>query len=248
MSLPLSRAAQTFPPFSYEQLPPADRRGLVLRGIDVILDIGANEGQYAQWMRGLGFRGRIISFEPIEAQFAVLARKAADDSRWECHRLALGPSDSDIALHIASNPIATSVFEVTTEHLAVSRDSAIVGTERVPMRSLTSLWPSLGIDGRRLYLKADVEGFELEVLRGTGPHLRDIELIELELAITPMYRGAPLISDVIGFLASRGFYPAALEANLGYDASTGDMWGVDGIFRRRLAGREDGAPTARPSV
>lgn len=58
------------------------------------------------------------------------------------------------------------------------------------MRSLGTLWPALGCDGRRVYLKLDVEGFELSVLEGAGPLLDRIALLELELSLISMYHGA----------------------------------------------------------
>ena len=82
------------PPFGFgHQL-----RGLLdsLR-INCVLDVGARFGDYGRFLRGLGYEGRIVSFEPVASSFAVL-REQVDDA-WLIHQLALGsePERREIA-------------------------------------------------------------------------------------------------------------------------------------------------------
>src|SRR4051812_28152839 len=58
-------------------------RLLARHGISVILDVGANEGHFGWDMRELGYRGRIVSFEPMREAFGRLARAAASDTGWQ---------------------------------------------------------------------------------------------------------------------------------------------------------------------
>jgi FkbM family methyltransferase len=225
------RNSAEFPPFSEVPLTPAARRAALLREIDLLLDVGANKGQYARWIRSVGFTGRIVSFEPIAAQFHELQDAARSGSEWDCYRLALGPTNGDLDLHVSRDTISTSAFEPTSEHLALYPEAAQIGVERVPMRTLSSLWESLGCHGKRVYLKIDAEGFELKVLDGAAGALDGIQIIELEICLMPHYRAAPLLPDVLDYMRSRRFSVVAIEPNLGDDYETGQTLAVEGIFR-----------------
>src|ERR1700694_2473936 len=71
------------------------------RQVDVILDIGANSGQYTTGLRGAGFKGRIVSFEPLSGPFSLLKSKASKDPLWDCQRCALGDVDGTISINVA---------------------------------------------------------------------------------------------------------------------------------------------------
>lgn len=48
---------------------------LEARQVDAVFDIGANSGQYSIGLRRAGFRGRIISFEPLSGPFSLLEKR-----------------------------------------------------------------------------------------------------------------------------------------------------------------------------
>jgi FkbM family methyltransferase len=229
---PHPQAFAEFPPCSEVSMTPAERRRTLLRMTDVLIDIGANEGQYGAWARKLGFKGRIISFEPQQATCEALSRAARGDDLWEYHRVAIGESDGELELHVFTDSTMTSAFSPTPNLLRSFPESVETGTEIVPMRSMLSLWPSLNCAGQRVFFKADVEGYELAVLRGAGAVLRDVAFMELELSLGDTFLGAPLIQDVLAFLSDQGFSVLALEQNHADEYDTGQMYMVDGIFRR----------------
>ena len=71
------------------------------RRIDVVFDVGANVGQYGSELRDWGYRGRIVSFEPLAAAYADLAQRAARDGAWVAHPFALGASETSADLHVS---------------------------------------------------------------------------------------------------------------------------------------------------
>jgi len=221
-----------FPPFAEAPMTPAARRAVLMRDVDLVLDVGANRGQYAQWIRSFGYEGRIISFEPQSEPFFALLTNAESDSRWEAHNIALGNQDSEITLHVAKDSISTSALRATVEHLQFCPEAEQVAHEHVQIRTLAAIWDTLGCDGS-LYMKVDVEGLELDVLRGLGEGLlRLFEFIELEVGLVPHYEDAPSFADVIEFMSSHSFGVVALEQTQGDDHSTGQMLMVEAIFRR----------------
>ena len=210
------------------------RRAQLLRerGIDVVLDVGANDGPFARQLREGGYGGRIVSFEPQSAAFAALERAAAADELWTARRVALGAEDGEATLHIAANSSSSSLLEMAPRHVASAPESRYVGEERVELRTLDSLRGELLADGERVYLKVDVQGAELDVLRGAERTLAQTELVEAELSLVPLYEGAPSFDQVIRHLAEREFDVVALDPVF-VDPTDQQLLQVDALFRRR---------------
>src|SRR5438552_1566999 len=66
--------------------------------IDLVVDVGANRGQYGRALREWGYAGEIVSFEPLAEAFAELALLSGPDKRWTCHQLALGDDEGVVRL------------------------------------------------------------------------------------------------------------------------------------------------------
>lgn len=201
------------------------------RGVTLVIDVGANSGQYACQLRHAGYRDRIVSFEPLSQAFAELSAAAGSDSQWECKRLALGNSEGPVEINVAGNSYSSSVLEMKERHLQSAPESGYVSTETVPMARLDTIWPEIVKPEDRVFLKLDVQGFELEVLRGGDAHLADLAGVQVELSLVPLYDGAPLFREVIDYLEDRGFRLAGLEPGF-EDPESGEMLQADGLFVR----------------
>jgi FkbM family methyltransferase len=209
------------------------RRARLLRslGITLVLDVGANAGGYAAQLRRLGYSSKIVSFEPLGEAFAALARAAAHDPLWDCHRLALGGSDGTAEINVAANAVSSSLLEINDRALRSAPQAGYVGTEPVQVARLDSIWPELASDGDRVWLKLDVQGLELEVLKGAEASLPSITCVQAELSFVPLYDGSPTFLELIEYLGARGFRLAGLEEGHD-DVRTGEMLQADGIFVR----------------
>src|SRR4051794_31190999 len=78
-------------------------RLLLLHGVDLVLDVGANEGLYGSQLRQYGYRGRIVSFEPLSGPYRRLQRRVSRDPLWSCKQMALGPYAGEERMHVAGN-------------------------------------------------------------------------------------------------------------------------------------------------
>jgi FkbM family methyltransferase len=212
-------------------LPPEVRRARLLawKDVDAVIDVGANTGQFGMRIRAAGFRGRIVSFEPLPAAFEALSAATADDSRWDCHRLALGARAGRERLNVSADLEASSVLPMEDRHVRHCPASAYVGVETVRVASLDGLASRLLAEEDRLYLKLDVQGYELEVLRGSEEVLSRVALVEAELSLVPLYRGGPLYREVIDHLDQRGFQLVSVEG-ITEEPETGHMLQVDAVF------------------
>ena len=200
-------------------------------GVDVVLDVGANDGSFARGLRSSGYRGKIVSFEPLPTAFAKLEQVSAADGHWECRRLALGSYDGEASLHVAGNSSSSSLLDMTPQHVRSAPESAYVSTETVAVARLDSIRAGFLDPADRLYVKVDVQGLELDVLRGAEETLGQAIVVDAEISLVPLYSGAPTYDQVIDYLTERGFGARALEPVF-VDPDSGRILQLDGIFAR----------------
>lgn len=185
-------------------------------GYDVVLDVGANLGQFGADLRMSGYRGRIVSFEPIPGCYARLARTAAADRAWTCRQVALGASRAQALLHRASNDGASSsLLPMTGHHQAAAPAVRTLDTELVQVETLAGIWPGLGIAPTdRILLKIDTQGYEREVLAGAAEYLPRIAGVLCEMSTVELYAGSPLYFEIDGVLRQAGFALTHLSPEL----------------------------------
>jgi FkbM family methyltransferase len=202
------------------------------RGIDLVLDVGANKGQFGCSLREeIGYRGRIVSFEPLSEAFAHLSRIAAADAGWSCHNFALGNVTGSATINLSANSHSSSFLSVNERTLELEPSVAHVGRESVKLRRLDDVFAEVVRPGETPYLKIDVQGYEIEVLKGGRNVLGRFPLIQLETSFFPVYKKESLIGEVIQFLAALGFRVVSFEPGWD-DPRTGEMLQADLIFAR----------------
>jgi FkbM family methyltransferase len=199
------------------------------RGVDVVLDVGANAGQYGTMLREQGFGGRLVSLEPLAEPYAELERRAAADGAWEAVRVAASDVDGEITLNLTQDSRSSSVLS-RNERFADKDGWAPKESRRVAARRLDGLVGELLRPPERAYLKVDVQGYERHVLDGAADALGRFEALELELSVLPLYEGQAQLADMLPLLAERGFRPVCLEPILLDD--DGLLMELDGLFAR----------------
>jgi FkbM family methyltransferase len=199
--------------------------------ITVVLDVGAHVGEYASSLRRFGYKGRIESFEPLPRAYSDLRSRSAADPLWNCHQLAIGDSSTMLSFHVAGNEVSSSALEMLNRHVKSAPESAYVRMDMVPARRLDDL--ELIGPSDRVYLKADVQGFEQRILAGAAQTLKSVPLLEVELSLVQLYDGGPLYTEMISLLADLGFDLIWIEPGF-CDAETNRMLQMDGIFARDI--------------
>ncbi|HET7608501.1 MAG TPA: FkbM family methyltransferase [Gammaproteobacteria bacterium] len=181
-------------------------RGFDAFGIDLVFDVGANTGQFAREIRDNGFRGRIVSFEPLSHAHRQLTAAAASDPSWSVHeRCALGDKAGSAVLNIAGNSVSSSVLEMAAAHEAAAPGSAYVGREETALVTLDSVADRYLGDSERPFLKIDTQGFEWQVLTGAEKTLPSIRGVLCELSLVTLYEGQHLWREVVDRLEESGF-------------------------------------------
>ena len=161
---------------------------LALHRIDIVLDVGANEGYFARSLRKVGFRGRIVSFEPGSVAYELLQRSANEDPLWSvAPRAALGNQVGEVQLNVSSNDGLSSSLLPMLENLRRSAPSAAyAGSEVVPVTTLDEATCGFLSATERVFLKIDVQGYEMQVLEGAKKLLPRIVGAQLETSFVPL--------------------------------------------------------------
>lgn len=201
-------------------------------GVDVVLDVGANVGQYAKNLIRRRFGGRIISFEPQPDAYRSLLQNRWGLNSWSSFPFALGSQDTTASMNIAGNSQSSSLHAMLDAHVRSAPDSAYVGQVDVPVKRLDSIAPQCFGPNDRVFLKMDVQGHEHEVIEGAAGCLDRIVGMELELSLVPLYEGQLLWQQAIEAVEAMGFELARMTPGFS-DPKSGVMLQADGIFMRR---------------
>ncbi len=181
--------------------------------IQCVLDVGANAGQYRDFLRNrVAFDGEIHSFEPLSSLRELLLEKAQGDPAWHIHSHALGNQDAKLEINIMSRNTFSSFLEPNTEEsMDFSDGNTVKAKEIVSVKRLDDVikdWRN--VDFRSTYLKVDTQGFDLEVLRGAANLLRSLPALQIELSVLPIYKGTPGYLDMLQQLNDWGFHISGL--------------------------------------
>ena len=176
--------------------------------IDCVLDVGANVGQYGEDLRAIGYRGLIISFEPDPASYRSLISNIAEQPNWKALNVALGSHSTTATLNLMAASLFNS-FRLPTEEDtdAYAAPNRVVGTAEVQIETLARVLPRLKAEHgfRRVFLKMDTQGFDLEVFRGAAGVHDQIVGIQSELPVKHLYRDSVHWTQAVAEYQAAGF-------------------------------------------
>ena len=183
--------------------------------VNTIFDIGANEGQFGVILRDFGYKGKIISFEPLTDAREELQRISQDDPLWEiAPQAAIGDEDGEVDVNIAGNSESSSILNMLDSHLEAAPSSKYIGKEKVLLRKLDTLSQDFIDDNSVVFLKIDTQGYEEKVMNGAHKLMKNIVGLQLEISLVPLYESHSLLDDMFQNLKEKGF----------------ELWGISTVF------------------
>ena len=208
------------------------RKMIKHHNIDLIIDVGANTGQYATSLREFVYSDRIISFEPLSSAYEKLVQNSKKDPLWEiAPRMAIGDHDGEITINIANNSVSSSVLEMLDSHAKAAPDSVYINSETVRLSRLDSIAKDYisKYQSKSIFLKIDVQGFERQVIEGANDILPLIKGLQLELSLVPLYKDQVLFEEMLKILKKEGYQLYSVIPGFN-DPKMGRMLQMDGIF------------------
>ena len=203
---------------------------LAHHGVNVVLDVGGNVGQYGKRLRELGYQGKIVSFEPQKAPFGALAAAAKADGNWTAVNIGLGNADEQKTINLYTDSCMGSMLTLDRQTYIYETEPS--GTETIEVRALDSIFGQHTTPGERVFLKIDTQGFEKQVLAGAEQTFSKLIGIQIEMSLTPIYQDQPQLDEMIALLRTKGFVIWQIQRGI-CDFATGQELEADGIFIHR---------------
>ena len=174
--------------------------------IDLILDVGANFGQFGTDMRNMGYLGQIISFEPVNKCYQRLSSIA--DDKWQIENFALGDKNSKEEINISNKTVFSSILDVNEIGKSnFSNSIKVVGKQNTLVKKLDDIINELvnNLNKRRIFLKIDTQGYDNRVIRGSLQTLEHVKILQTEISCKGIYMDTPSVSQRLEELLNLGF-------------------------------------------
>ncbi len=182
---------------------------------EFVVDVGAYEGDWARMIHGIWPSATVLMIEPNESKLPILEKVAKEINGDVACELLGAQSGEAVDFHVMET--GSSVY---AEQSAIDRE--------IEHRTLQALDKLVG--GRTVdILKIDVQGYELEVLKGAQDVLSSVNAVVLELSLIAVNKGAPIFHEMIEFMSERGF---VLYDILEFHRRPldGALWQIDCLF------------------
>lgn len=178
-------------------LPPLPR----LKIVDVgAMSIGEGEEPYSRLMKAVPCE--VIGFEPVAAECDKLNREHHEGRSYLPYFIGDGAPHT---FHECNFPMTSSLFEPNTPLVTKFQNletlMRVVKTYPVETRRLDDIAETVGLD----FLKIDVQGGEMLVLRGAAERLKSAVVVHTEVEFVPLYKDQPLFADIDAELRAQGF-------------------------------------------
>lgn len=186
---------------------------------DVVLDVGANKGQFAKLVRKAGFAGQILSFEPVASTFLELERQTQSDSQWRVFQLALGETKEQKKINVFDASDFSSLLKPSEFGKKTFDQLRTMREELIQIDTLDNFLRESGLNHfGRILLKMDTQGFDLAVFRGAKDTLGCIHSIVSEVSFAPIYDGMPNYHAALAEYEGHGFaitglFPVTRKSN-----------------------------------
>jgi len=194
-----------------------------------VVDIGANRGQFALAVHTFLPDATVLAFEPLGGPASKFRRVFESVKQVRLQQFAIGASACVADIHVSHSDDSSSLLPIGDLQQKHFPGTAEAGVEKVNMKCLSDVVRGTDILGTAL-LKIDVQGYEMEVLRGSVNLLPHFAYAYVECSFVELYQGQPLADEVIAFLREHGLRLGGAH-NLSYDSDGSALQG-DFLFVR----------------
>ncbi len=180
-----------------------ENKWLIDYSFNTIIDVGANEGQFALKMRKMFPEATIISFEPIPQVFEKLQDNFKHDKNFISFCLGLGESESTTSFYLNKNSASSSVLPVK-EH--ITHFESATEAEKIII-NINKLDTVLNINELKkpILIKLDVQGYEDKVIAGGTDVLKNASVLLTEVSFVQLYDGQMLFNEINHLLQNSGY-------------------------------------------
>lgn len=185
----------------------------IVSELDLIIDVGANSGQFTKASNYFYPTAQIYTFEPLEDHFLKIQQTFSKMQSIKVYNLAIGNEEGFISFNKNKYGHVSSILDISEENKYYPQDQ--IEKIDVKITSLDTFFKETPIPNATL-IKLDVQGFELEVLKGAVTLIQKVKYIIIEANLETLYTNQPTFTEVNSFLNANGFEVCGmLDFNLG---------------------------------
>lgn len=174
--------------------------------IDLVIDVGANMGQFSTDLRKSGYAGQIVSFEPLKECYQHL--QSITDDKWHVENIALGSEGTTETINISNKSVFSSILETNQFGKSnFSESIKIVGQQTISVKKLDDVINAIVKDlgTKKIFLKLDTQGYDNQVILGATNTLPLVHMLQTEIPCKPIYKDTPPFYDTLKNLCEIGF-------------------------------------------
>jgi len=214
----------------HQVLAGAEHRQVLHKDLTTVVDIGANRGQFSLAVRRWAPNARVFACEPLSGPATRFRKVFCGDDKVVFHQTAIGPEKSEATIHVSAADDSSSLLPISGVQEQLFPGTGEIRTEIIQVGRLADFVSAENIVAPAM-LKLDVQGFELEVLKGCEELLGRFTYVYAECSFVELYTGQALADEVIAWLRERGFRLSGAY-HMGYDQNGIAVQG-DFLFVRR---------------
>tara|TARA_B100000575_G_scaffold285259_1_gene280322 strand:+ start:267 stop:989 length:723 start_codon:yes stop_codon:yes gene_type:complete len=202
--------------------------------INSIIDVGANNGQFAEEIFKNGFNGYVLSFEPLKIEHSNLLDKKIKMKKynWEiAERCGLGASEKKLEINISGMRQSSSILNISEIHTSLYPKSANIDKEKISIFPLDNFYNKITNMKKNILVKIDTQGYELEILKGAKKTLDYINAIYVEVSLVELYKNQPLFDEILDYVKKAGFSVWSVDQAVG-NKETGQTYQLDILFTK----------------
>lgn len=190
------------------------QRLLALIDADMVFDVGANVGQYADELRReVGYRGPLLSFEPIPAAAARLRERAGRDRDWQVRECAIDAAPGRPRFNVMAGDQFSSLLPPSRQFEGRFHGqhtvAEVIEVEALTLQQAVDAAPAFA----RGLLKLDTQGSEMRILRAGAEALARFPAVQIEVGFQTLYEGEEDFPQVLAAFEAWGYRLCALFPN-----------------------------------
>lgn len=217
-------STKTIREYKSPNLPKQDLQDLLDISDPVIIESGANDGTNTSIYLRMFENPTIHAVEPVPHLFQDLQSRFSYDENVILHSNSIGHTKGQVEMNVYEDSGSSSVFESNIAHKKYGGETKtnLQATITAQQTTIDNITDTVDI------ISLDMQGYELNALKGAEKALQTCKAILTEISFIPLYDGQPLFCDINDFLSNRGFH--IYDIYIGSKGNNGEIAHCDAIF------------------